>query len=384
MKSDKKNDKPIRHMIAQKRSTPKIEQFFRAMMKTGASDLHIKPHSPPHIRINTVIRATKSAPLEAEQIAELAEELMDEEQKNFFLKNGNIDVAYEIEGEDRFRINIFRQRGNVSLAVRRVTRDIPTLESMHLPPIITKIAEAHQGLILLAGPTGCGKSTTIATMIEHINQTRRCHIVTIEDPIEFLYEDKKALVSQREIGIDVPDFETALKYLMREDPDVVLIGELRDKETFQAALQAAETGHLVFGTVHAANASQTVTRILQLFEPESRAIFRQSLAANLRAIVCQMLLPCLVEEIDRIPTVEILLSTPTVRQLFEDSRDVDLPEVIAAGKSEGMQTFTQSLHDLIENEYVDPNVAYSVAPNVEELKMALRGISSGRSGLIGR
>ena len=384
MKTDKTDSKPTRQMIAQKRSTPKIEQYFRAMMKSGASDLHIKPHSPPHIRINTVIRATKSDPLEAVQIADLAEELMDEEQRDFFLENGNIDVAYEIEGEDRFRINIFRQRGNVSMAVRRVTRDIPSLESMHLPPILDRIAEVNQGLVLLSGPTGCGKSTTIATMLEHINQTRRCHLVTIEDPIEYLYVDKKALVSQREIGIDVPDFDTALKYLMREDPDVVLIGEMRDKETFKAALQAAETGHLVFGTVHASNASQTVGRILQLFDPESRPIFRQSLAANLQAVVCQMLLPCLVDDVDRVPTMEILLTTPTVRQLIEDSRDAELPEMIAAGKNEGMQTFTQSLHDLIESEYVDPNVAYGVAPNVEELKMALRGISSGRAGLIGR
>ncbi len=296
---------------------PKLEQYFKAMVKADASDLHLKPHLPAHIRANSVIRATKAAPLTPEEIETMAFELMSEKQKAYFMEHGSIDIAYEVEGEDRFRINIFRQRGNIGIAARRVTRNIPDFKSLHLPDAVEKISGEHQGLVLVSGPTGSGKSTTIAAMLEYINLTRPCHIVTIEDPIEYLYVDKKALVSQREVGIDVESFESALKYLMREDPDVVLIGEMRDKDTFTAALQASETGHLVFGTVHASTAPQTIGRVLDLFPAESRDLVRQSLAFNLRAIICQKLLPSISREIGRIPAVEIMLANPSVRQFIE-------------------------------------------------------------------
>ncbi len=363
----------------------RLEKFFRAMIKVGASDLHLKADAAPHVRIDSVLRASQQVGvLSGDDILEMALELMTDKQKAFFLEHGSLDIAHDLADGDRFRINVYRQRGEVSVAVRRVNRNIPDFASLHLPPICKKISEAHQGLVLLSGPTGSGKSTTIASMLEHINNNRPCHIVTVEDPIEYLYQDKKALVNQREIGIDVADFSDALKYLMREDPDVVLIGEMRDNETFQAALQAAETGHLVFGTVHASSAPQTVGRILDLFPPESRDRVRTSLAYNIQAIICQKLLPGIQENAKRVPAVEILVSTPSVRQLIEDGRDPELNDIIRSSETQGMQSFTKSLLKLIQDEYIEPKIAYEVAPNVDELKMLMKGISTGQGGLLGR
>ena len=362
----------------------KLERYFQAMMRLGASDLHLKTGAVPHFRTKQMIRRAGSAPLSAGELAEMVKDLLSPKQAAYFNEHGSIDLAHELDGSDRFRINVFRQRGQISLAVRRVTREVPTFEELHLPAAISKIAEEHQGLILLAGPTGCGKSTSLAAMIEHINRTRACHIVTIEDPIEYLYEDKRALISQREIGIDVENFEAALRYLMRQDPDVVLIGEMRDRETFEAALQASETGHLVLGTVHTSSASQTVERILGLFGTDRLELIRQTLGFNLKAVICQKLLPSIAKGIDRVPAVEIMLSTPTIRQYIEEGRDAELGDAIRAGQREGMQTFTTSLLELIEKEYVDPHVAYEVAPSVDELKMLMKGISTSKGGLIRR
>ena len=318
------------HVETGDEGAPKLEKYLRALVKAGASDLHLKANAVPHIRVRATVMPTQAGPLAPEEIAEMAYELMNEKQRQFFEEHGNIDVAYELEASDRFRINVYRQRGYVAIAVRRVSREIPDFESLHLPPAVAKIADAQQGLVLLSGGSGTGKSTTIAAMIEHVNKTRPCHIITLEDPIEYLFEDKKAIISQREIGIDVESFETALRYLMREDPDLVLIGEMRDHETFTAALQAAETGHLVYGTAHASTAAQTIGRILDLVGPENRDIFRQALAHNLQAIVCQKLLPSVAEGIDRIPAVEILVMNPTVRQLIEEKRELELTDLISA------------------------------------------------------
>jgi twitching motility protein PilT len=358
---------------------PKLEKYFKAMIKLGGSDLHLKPGAVPHIRVKSMIRPTQTPPLHPDEIEQMANEVMTEKQQQYFRENGNIDVAHELKDSDRFRINIYRQRGNVAIAVRRVSRSIPDFESLCLPKSLEILAREHQGLVLLSGATGSGKSTTIASMLQYINDTRACHIVTIEDPIEYLFEDSKAIVSQREIGIDVQDFQTALKYLMREDPDVVLIGEIRDHETFQAALQASETGHLVFGTVHASTAAQTIGRILDLTSAESRDLVRQSLAFNLKGIVCQKLLPSISDKVDRVPAVEVMIMNPSIRQMLEDGREMEISEIIRS--QDNMQSFTQSLLKLIENEYIDPRVAYEVAPNAEELKMMMKGISAGHSGL---
>ena len=361
-----------------------IEPYFRAVTKVGGSDLHIKSGTAPHIRVGTVIRSVRQDPLPSEQIAEMAQELMSPKQREFFEANGNIDLAYEMPGSDRFRLNIYRQRGTISIAARRVTKEIPDFKTLNLPPILEQIASSHQGLVLVSGPTSSGKSTTIACMLEHINKTRSCHIITIEDPIEYLYEDKRAIITQREIGIDVETFQTALKYLPRQDPDVVLIGEMRDYQTFQAALQVAETGHLVFGTIHASGAAQTIGRILDLFPDERRDLIRRLLSFNLRAVVCQRLLPSIAKDFDRVPAVEILLTNPSVRQFIQEARDEELPELIRTHEKSGMQSLIKSLLELIEKEYIDPRSAYEVAPNVDELKMEMKGISTEHTGLMSR
>ena len=369
---------------AEARTPARLEKYFRAMMKAGASDLHLKAGSPVYFRSRTSLRPAKADPLSSQEIHAMAMELLTTKQQAFFTEHGNVDVAYELPGSDRFRINVYQQRGTPAIAVRRVTKQIKSFADLHLPPVLGKIAEEQQGLVLLSGPTGCGKSTTIAAMMEHINQTRPCHIVTIEDPIEYLYEDKLALINQREIGIDVASFDLALKYLMREDPDVVLIGEMRDRETFQAALQASETGHLVFGTIHASSAGQTIARILDLLPAESRDLTRNSLAFNFKAIICQKLLPSIKPGTDRVPALEVLLADPSARQLIIEKRENELPDLIRAHERDGMISITRSLLELIEKDMVDPRIAYEMAPNVEELKMMMKGITSTHAGLMTR
>lgn len=363
---------------------PRLEKYFRAVAKAEASDLHLKAGKPPLIRKSSKLQAAPTEVLTSEDILAMAEELLTPEQSKFFHEHGSVDLAWELEGSDRFRINVYRQRGRVSLAARRVSKNIPNFEDLHLPPIMGEITHAQQGLVLLSGPTGCGKSTTIASMLQYVNRTRPVHIVTIEDPIEYLFEDDKALINQREIGIDVADFATALKYLLREDPDVVLIGEMRDHETFQAALQASETGHLVFGTVHASSSSQTIGRILDLFPVANHPRIRHSLAFNLQAIICQKLLPSIAKDIDRVPAVDILLTGPATRKLILEERDAELPDLIRTHEERGMKSFTRSLYELIEAEMIEPNVGYEAAPNTDELKMMMKGIKAGQAGLINR
>ena len=363
---------------------PRLLKLFVAMGSHKASDLHLKTGQPPYFRVDSALRSVASDSLPAETLEVMVESLLDERHQSIFVAEGTVDLAYEIPGGDRFRINVFRQRGEISLAARRVTRDIPNFQALNLPALIAPIIQETAGLILLAGPTGSGKSTTIASMINEINRTRRSHIVTIEDPIEYLYTDQKSLVNQREIGIDVPDFATALRSMLREDPDVVLIGEMRDHETFAAALQASETGHLVFGTIHASSAAQTISRILELFPAAARKAISQSLAYNLKAVVCQKLLPCVKTGISRVPAVEVLRVTPMVRELLEAERFPEIGDVIRSSEGDAMCSFTTSLHDLIESDMIDPKVAYAAAPNVEELKMRMKGIRQSNNGLIGR
>ena len=360
----------------------RIDKWFNAAIKAEASDLHLKVGQCPKMRVRTRLKDTSGEVLTAKQAEEIILEIMTEEQKEFFLKQGAIDFGYEVGELHRFRINVFRQRGMVSLAARHITAEIPPFETLHLPPVVHKIAEHHQGLVLVTGPAGCGKSTTIASMIDHINKTRACHIVTIEDPIEFLYKDIKAIISQREIGIDVPDYGEALRSLTRQDPDVVLIGEIRDSETLTASMRAAETGHLVFGTLHSANASQTIQRVLDLYPQEERGLVRQTFALAIRAVVSQNLLPGLKKDAQRIPAVEILVATPIVVRLISEEREGDLPHAIRAGSGEGMQDFTESLRTLVEKEWIDLKVALQYAPNVEELKMALKGIRATAGGIL--
>jgi len=360
-----------------------IDKYFRAAIKMQASDLHLRGGEVPRFRVGGHLRPTTGEPLTAEQVECLTFEIMSDEQRQYFLAHGALDFAYDAGVTDRFRVNVYRTRGNVALAARRVSSVIPAFEKLNLPPTIPKIADVYQGLVLVTGVTGCGKSTTIASMLDHINHSRQCHIVTIEDPIEYIFQGDKALVSQREIGVDVPTYEEALRSLMREDPDVVLIGEMRDYATLTAGLRAAETGHLVFATLHSTDAYQTITRLLDLTPQTERHMIRQALVGNLRAAISQRLLPTIRKEPSRVPAAEILIANPAARKLIAEEREVDLPVVIRSSYQEGMVDYTESLRQLVEKEYIDVKTAYAHAPNVEELKMALKGIRSTAGGLIG-
>ncbi len=361
---------------------PGLNKFFGAAIKAQASDIHLKVGQPPKLRLYGRLKNTTGKVMTEEKIEQLVFEILSPDQKESFTKHGTLDFAYETEQEHRFRINIFRQRGAISLEARRVNSTIPPFEDLHLPQVLKTIANTGQGLVLVVGPTGCGKTTTIASMINHINNTRSCHIITIEDPIEYTFKDKKAIISQREVGIDVKNFEEALRYMTREDPDVVFVGEMRDAETVTAGMRAAETGHLVLGTMHSANASQSIQRLLDLFPQTERDLVRQALSLTIKAVISQILLPCIKEGVDRIPAVEILLANPTVKKLISEKREADLPSVIRSCQNEGMQDLTYNLAELIKNGSIDPKEAYQYAPNKEELKMALKGIRTAESSIL--
>ncbi|MDT8302523.1 MAG: PilT/PilU family type 4a pilus ATPase [Sedimentisphaerales bacterium] len=372
---------PIESQISSEQE-PELNRFFKAAIKTRASDMHLKVGQPPKLRLFGELKKTTGEVMTAQRIEELVFGILSPAQKETFLEHGTLDFAHEIDGEHRFRINIFRQRGMVSLAARRVNTVIPPFSELHLPSVLEKICESRQGLILVVGTTGCGKTTTISSMIDHINHVRLCHIITIEDPIEYLFKDDKAIVSQREIGLDVKNFEEALTYLMRQDPDVVFVGEMRDAKTVSAGMRAVETGHLVFGTMHSANASQCIHRLLDLFPQNERNLVRQTLSIAIKAVVSQVLVPCLKEGVDRIPALEILIANASVRKLISEGREGDLPSVIRSSTEEGMQDLTYNLCELVNEGYVDPKDAYKHAPNIEELKMALKGIKTTASGIL--
>jgi len=351
-----------------------LKKYFEAAVKYGASDLLLRAGQAPKLRLRGTLKSLDTQAMESNEFEKAIEQSMSEEQWKRYTEQGSLDIGYDMNEEHRFRVNLFRTRGRSAIAARRVDNVILDFEDLYLPTVMRDIAELEQGLILLCGVTGSGKSTTIASMLNHVNNTRACHIVTIEDPIEYLFSDEKATVNQREIGIDVPNFATALRALVRENPDVVLIGEMRDKETFEAALQAAETGHLVFGTIHASSASQAFGRIYDLFPPEERDAIRNLLAYQMQAFVYQKLLPTIVDDIARVPAVEILLQSAPSRKYILDGREHELNEVIKQQKQLGMQTFTDSLVELVEKEYVHPRVAQGAAMSPEEVKMRLRGI----------
>jgi twitching motility protein PilT len=356
---------------------PEINRYFKAAIKAQASDLHLKVGHPLKLRINDDIKDTTADVITEEKIEKLIFEILSEKQKHFFMENGVLDFAYEVGQAERFRVNVFRQRSKISLSARRIISIIPPLETLHLPAAVKDIAEkSYEGLVLVTGPSRCGKSTTIASMIDHINQIRSCHIITIEDPLEFIFIDKKAIVSQREIGIDVKDYADALSALSRQDPDVVLIGEMRDKDTVVAAIRAAETGQLVFGTLLSTNAIQTIQRIIDLFPQEERGLARQTFAHSLKAVISQSLLPGLKEEMPRVPAVEILITTSVIKNLIVEGQESEIAGIIKTSLSDGMQDFTESLKSLVESGLIDLKVALQHASNVEDLKMALKGIKA--------
>ncbi|MAE63185.1 MAG: twitching motility protein PilT [Phycisphaeraceae bacterium] len=353
-----------------------LRKFFEAAAKYEASDLLLRGDQVPKLRLRGALKALETPAVPSAEFQEAISVALTHGQRELFEVNGSIDVGVDLDERTRFRVNIFRSRGRPAIAARRINNNIMTFEQLHLPAVLRKVTTAHQGLVLVSGVTGSGKSTTIATMLQMINESRPCHIVTVEDPIEYLFTDSKAIVSQREIGIDVPSFDIALRALVREDPDVVLIGEMRDKETFEAALQAAETGHLVFGTIHASSTSQAFGRIYDLFPVNERGAIRNLLAYQTQAFICQKLLVALDEQIARVPAVEVLLQSPPTRKFILEEREHELDEVIKSERESGMQTFADSLVELVEKEYIHPKVAQSAAASAQEIQMRLRGIKT--------
>ena len=362
---------------------PEVNKLFRMVMKHEGSDLHLKVGLPPMMRLRGEIRQMQMPPLTQDDMERLLFPIMGERQHKQLEEDGGADFAHVVgQDECRFRVNLFKQRGHLSLVARRVNNKIPTFDKLYLPPSIEKLCKYDQGMIILAGVTGSGKSTTIASMLDYINERERVHILTIEDPIEYTFVDRKAVVNQREVGIDVIDWHVALKHAVREDPDIILVGELRDKDTFEAGINAAETGHLVFGTIHASSSASTISRILDLFPPDMHNAIRQALAFNLKAIVCQKLLPSIKPGVQRVPTNEIMIMNPTIKELIIKSEDKKLPDAIRIGFLEGMLDFTESLRLLCETGLVDRAAALEVAPNPEQLKMALKGIKVATPGIL--
>ena len=354
-------------------------------MKLEGSDLHMKVGQPPIIRIHGTLKPMNREPIGAEEMIDLLLPMLDERTRKIFQKEGGADFAYviDVDGESwRFRVNMLQQLGRIGLVARRVNNFIPNFEGLHLPPVIETLCHHDQGMVLLAGVTGSGKSTTIASMLNYINRHYVRHLLTLEDPIEFVFKDDKCLINQREVGIDVVDFGVGMKHAVREDPDIILVGEMRDQETFMTAIHAAETGHLVFGTIHASTSPSTIGRILDLFPEEMHSAIRSAMAMNMKAIIAQKLLPCIREGVGRVPTCEIMTFNPTVRKLVLEEQDHKLGDAIRIGAEEGMQDFTMSLKQLVDDELIDRPTAFQVAPNRDALKMALKGINVSQPGIL--
>ena len=362
-----------------------IQQLLTAMKTHGASDLHLKAGLPPTYRVGGNLRTVNMPPMSGEEIDRIISPIIPANRREYYEKYGDLDFATELPDGDRFRINIFRAAARMNAAIRRVNSKIPTFEELLLPPVYRKLIEnTHEGIIVVCGVTGSGKSTTLASMIEHINETRHENIVTIEDPVEYLFRPVKSIISQREIGIDIPDYAEGLKYVVRQDPDTLFIGEMRDKFTMTAALQAAETGHLVFDSLHSEDAMQAFARILEFFPRTEHEFIRGSLSNSLRAICSQRLLPGAKDEQPLVPATEVLINTATCRELIRKEQDSDIPALIASSEREGMHNFTSSLARLVETDMVFMDVAMQFAPNAEALASQLRGIKTQASTMVQR
>jgi twitching motility protein PilT len=376
-----------------------IHRLLAGMKKINASDLHIKVGVPPTFRIGGLLRTIDAPPFTEDEADHFLDPLLTPALRAKFDELGSIDFATHISDEkgeavvggDRFRVDIFRSGGHVHAAIRRVKAEIPTYGELHLPPIYSQLVErTMEGLVLVVGVTGSGKSSTLASMIDHINATRAENIITIEDPIEYRFVPKKSIVSQREIGIDVPNYGIALKYIVRQDPDVVFIGEMRDHDTVLAAIQAAETGHLVFGSLHTADTMQAISRILEFFEPKDHAFVRGALANTLRAICAQRLVPTVPEFATKpggsavVPATEVLLGTAIVKDRIRDGLDTDLPAIIQSNLHDGMHSVTHSLSELVKKEWITKSVAMEYAPNREALDAMIKGLEVKAQMLVSR
>jgi twitching motility protein PilT len=349
-----------------------IDELLKVMIERNASDLHLKSGSPPVIRIDGELAVTDDASLVPDDTKEYAAAIMSDRQIRRFSEHSEVDFAYSLPGLGRYRVNVYRQRGSISIAMRRVATKIPTFEDLHLPSIVQQLSVAPRGMVLVTGTTGSGKSTTLAAMIDHINHNLRRHIITVEDPIEVLHRDNKSVINQREIGLDTDTYVTALKYVLRQDPDVILIGEMRDAETVSAALTAAQTGHFVLSTLHTIDATETINRIIDFFPLHQQKQVRIMLAGTLRGIISQRLLPH-VSGTGRVPAVEIMVLTNRIRDFVLDPEQAHLiHDAIKEGEYYGMQTFDQSLLKLYEAGMISLSDAAQVAANPHDFKLLVQ------------
>jgi twitching motility protein PilT len=362
-----------------------MRRLLTFLSTNEASDLHLKVGYPPYVRIGGHLRRLQLPPIpDTAYVNEMITPLVPESRWREFETHGSLDFSAALDEGDRYRINIYRSTGNTHVAVRRVQAKILDFDALSLPDVYRNlISKTTEGLILVCGVTGCGKSSTLAAMIEYINNHRSLHIITIEDPIEFAFHGKKCIISQREVGLDVPNFADALRVVVRQDPDAILIGEMRDRETMLAAIQSAETGHLVLGSLHCADVQLSFSRILEFFDRTEHSFIRSSLANSLRGILCQRLIPG-IEEGRRYPATEVLLMNSIVKDRILHEEDEDLPAILHQCREEGMREYNHSLCELVRQERILRAVAMDYAPSREALSSALKGIDTAASGIISR
>jgi len=354
--------------------------LLAATLEHGASDLHLQVGSPPVLRINGIPRLLEGEPLSKEDMESLVRDVLARAGRQDLPTTGSLDFSVEFSQEACFRVNLFYQRGTPALALRAISLRIPTFEELNLPPVIADIAAAERGLVLVTGTTGSGKSTTLAAIIDHINSTRPVRVITIEDPIEYIHTNKKGLVAQREVGRDTPSFDESLRRVLRQDPDIILVGELRDLEGMRVAIRAADTGHLVLSTVHTTNATQTIERIIALFPQVEHELLLTQLAANLEAVISQRLART-ADGSGRIPALEIMRGTPVVQKLILEGRISSLPQALTSRDLQ-MCTFDQYLCDLYNAKRITGTEALRLASNTEALSLMLRGITATEGGII--
>ncbi len=361
-----------------------LDRLLHTLAELDGSDLHIKAGAPPRIRVDGYLRTLDDEPrFNADETRTLAEAIMPPSILEIFNEKREADFAYSVPGLGRFRTNAFYQRSSVALAMRRVRTNAATVAELGLPDVVRRLSEEHRGLVLVTGPTGSGKTTSLAAMVDHINHTRACHIITIEDPVEYLHRDDLAAIDQREVGFDTDSFTSAMRVILRQDPDVILIGEMRDPETVYTALTAAETGHLVFSTLHTTTATETINRIVDFFPPHQQGQIRVSLSGALKGTICQRLIPRS-DGKGRVPSLEIMVVNGRIQQAILDPLQTsDIDQIIAEGEYYGMQTFDQSLARLLQQGVIDLREAMNAASNPHDLKVMLERmgvVQTGRGG----
>ncbi len=349
-----------------------FHRVLQAAVNGGASDVHVKVGGPVIVRINRQLIAIECPIPTEEWVNKVVDSIVPRHARQRLDADREVDFSYFVPNVGRFRTNVFQQKGQWCLAMRYVKIQVPSFEELGLLPILKTIAEAPRGIVLISGSTGCGKSTTLAAMIEHINATTKKHLITLEDPIEYVFDDNQCVMEQREIGLDSMSFEMGLKHILRQDPDIIMIGEMRDATSFMAAINAADTGHLVLSTLHTTNAAVAIGRILDFFKPDERDQIRRQLAATLQAIVCQRMVNKIGGGV--MPALEIMINTPTVRKMLEENRLEKLSAAIETGVDDGMQTFNQALFALTKERKITEKEALAKASNPQALEMNFKGI----------